>query len=128
MQSPLNSSPQTPAESVALSAPQLVDLVGKLEREVVNLRRQVSACTMFDGLMFTIADGQSCAFRCSRQEYCGGSAVLGRMASSLRGPTPQSAPACPRDTPGYALTGDLAFARLKSPRPGNSPNKPGLAR
>lgn len=42
MQSPLNSSPQTPAESVALSAPQLVDLVGKLEREVVNLRRQVA--------------------------------------------------------------------------------------
>jgi len=42
MHSPLNSSSPTPTESVALSAPQLVDLVGKLEREVVNLRRQVA--------------------------------------------------------------------------------------
>lgn len=42
MNSPLNSSPQTPAESAALSAPQLAERVGKLERENVNLRRQVA--------------------------------------------------------------------------------------
>ena len=42
MHLPLNFSSLIPTESVALSAPQLVDLVGKLEREVVNLRRQVA--------------------------------------------------------------------------------------
>jgi len=39
------------------------------------------------------------------------------MASSLRGTTPQSAPTCHRDALGYALTGYLAFARLKSSQP-----------
>lgn len=42
MKLPLNSTPQTPVESAALSAPQLVERVGKLEHEVLNLRRQVA--------------------------------------------------------------------------------------
>lgn len=42
MNSPLNCSPQTPSESASLSAPQLVEMVGKLEHEVLNLRRQVA--------------------------------------------------------------------------------------
>lgn len=42
MHPPLNSPAQTAAESVALSAPQLLERVGKLEGEVVSLRRQVA--------------------------------------------------------------------------------------
>jgi len=42
MSSDLNSAQSTPAEAPALTPAQLVDLVGKLERDNVNLRRQVA--------------------------------------------------------------------------------------
>ena len=42
MPADLNSAQFTPADAPALTPAQLVDLVGKQEREIVNLRRQVA--------------------------------------------------------------------------------------
>lgn len=89
MHSGLDQSRPTPAKAVALTAPQLAELVGKLERENVNLRRQVA---WFQRQIF----GQKSERRLSEPE--GAQGTLGEAFAAI-----PDTPATEQEEPGRRL-------------------------